>query len=165
MTREDNLLQFETRRHFFSRCGVGLGQDRPGVAARRAAAVGEPAKPRIQRAKPRTSRPRSRTSSTSSWRAARASSSCSTTSRHCSSTTPQPMPESLLKGKRFAFMDTFAKEPPKLLGTRRKFKQHGKSGSLGFGVLPHIGERCRRHRAWPVVVHRQLQSRAGEAVS
>ena len=26
MTWEDRLLQFETRRHFFSRCGVGLGR-------------------------------------------------------------------------------------------------------------------------------------------
>ena len=26
MNREDRLLQFETRRHFFSRCGVGLGK-------------------------------------------------------------------------------------------------------------------------------------------
>ena len=26
MDREDLLLQFETRRHFFSRCGVGLGK-------------------------------------------------------------------------------------------------------------------------------------------
>ena len=30
----------------------------------------------------------------------------------------QPIPESFIKGKRFAFMDTFAKETPKLLGTR-----------------------------------------------
>src|SRR5260221_456273 len=26
MTPEDKLLQFETRRHFFSRCGVGVGK-------------------------------------------------------------------------------------------------------------------------------------------
>ena len=28
MDREDLLLQFETRRHFFRRCGVGLGKER-----------------------------------------------------------------------------------------------------------------------------------------
>ncbi len=33
----------------------------------------------------------------------------------------QPIPDSYLKGKRFAFMDTFAKNPPKLLGSKRKF--------------------------------------------
>ena len=26
MTQEDLLLQYETRRHFFSRCGVGVGK-------------------------------------------------------------------------------------------------------------------------------------------
>ena len=46
----------------------------------------------------------------------------------------QPIPESFVKGKRFAFMDTFAKERPKLLGTRRKFAQHGQSRHLGLGV-------------------------------
>jgi hypothetical protein len=51
----------------------------------------------------------------------------------------QPTPESVLKGKRFAFMDTFAKETPKLLGTRRQFQQHGKSGIWMSELLPHIG--------------------------
>jgi hypothetical protein len=51
----------------------------------------------------------------------------------------KPAPESFLKGKRFAFMDTFAKETPKLLGTRRKFNRHGKSGMWFSELLPHIG--------------------------
>ena len=41
----------------------------------------------------------------------------------------QPIPKSYIEGKRFAFMDSFAKDPPKLLGTRRKFAQHGNSGA------------------------------------
>src|SRR5437773_10950678 len=32
----------------------------------------------------------------------------------------KPVPDEVIKGKRFAFMDTFAKEVPKLLATRRK---------------------------------------------
>jgi hypothetical protein len=32
----------------------------------------------------------------------------------------QPIPDEFIKGKRFAFMDTFAKEVPKLLATRRR---------------------------------------------
>jgi uncharacterized protein (DUF1501 family) len=47
-------------------------------------------------------------------------------------------PESLLKGKRFAFMDTFAKNPPKLLASRRTFKQHGDSGMYFSDLLPEI---------------------------
>ncbi|MBI3208583.1 MAG: DUF1501 domain-containing protein [Candidatus Solibacter usitatus] len=50
----------------------------------------------------------------------------------------KPTPESLLKGKRFAFMDSFSKETPKLLGTRRKFEQRGKSGMWISELLPHI---------------------------
>ncbi len=50
----------------------------------------------------------------------------------------QPVPDSLMAGKRFAFMDTFAKEKPKLLGTRREFKQHGQSGAWVSELLPHI---------------------------
>src|SRR5213075_1047906 len=47
-------------------------------------------------------------------------------------------PESFLKGKRFAFMDTFSKEPPKLLGTRRNFKQYGGNGMWFSDLLPHL---------------------------
>ena len=47
-------------------------------------------------------------------------------------------PESFLKGKRFAFMDTFSKEPPKLLGTRRAFKQAGGNGMWFSDLVPHL---------------------------
>ena len=49
----------------------------------------------------------------------------------------QPIPESFVKGKRFAFMDTFSKERPKLLGSRRKFSQHGQSGAWVSELFPH----------------------------
>jgi hypothetical protein len=51
----------------------------------------------------------------------------------------QPIPQSFVEGKRFAFMDTFAKDRPKLLGTRRKFGQYGKSGAWVSELLPHMG--------------------------
>ena len=50
----------------------------------------------------------------------------------------QPIPESFVKGKRFAFMDTFAKERPKLLGTKRTFRKHGQSGAVLSECLPHL---------------------------
>jgi hypothetical protein len=52
----------------------------------------------------------------------------------------QPIPESFVKDKRFAFMDTFAKDRPKLLGTRRKFSQHGSNGAWVSELLPHTAE-------------------------
>lgn len=48
-------------------------------------------------------------------------------------------PDSFLEGKRFAFMDTFTKEKPKLLGTKRKFSQYGQSGMYFSELMPHIG--------------------------
>jgi hypothetical protein len=50
----------------------------------------------------------------------------------------QPIPESFVKGKRFAFMDTFAKERPKLLGTKRTFRRHGRAGAPVSECLPHL---------------------------
>jgi hypothetical protein len=47
-------------------------------------------------------------------------------------------PAELLAGKRFAFMDTFAKEPPKMLGTRREFRRHGNAGLYFSDLAPHI---------------------------
>jgi hypothetical protein len=51
-----------------------------------------------------------------------------------------PIPESVIKGKRFAFMDTFAKDVPKLLGTKRTFAQHGQSGAWVSECFPHIAK-------------------------
>jgi hypothetical protein len=46
----------------------------------------------------------------------------------------QPIPESLVKGKRFAFTTGI----PKLLGTPHRFRQRGKSGAWVSDVLPGI---------------------------
>jgi hypothetical protein len=52
----------------------------------------------------------------------------------------EPIPDSFIKGRRFAFMDIFTKEHPRLLGTVRKFVRHGQSGSWVSELLPHLGE-------------------------
>jgi hypothetical protein len=50
----------------------------------------------------------------------------------------KPIPDEFMRGKRFAFMDTFAKEKPKLLASRRKFARHGQAGTWVSECLPHI---------------------------
>lgn len=47
----------------------------------------------------------------------------------------QVIPESYVKGKRFAFI----KPDAKLLGTNRTFRQHGESGAVISECLPHLG--------------------------
>ena len=139
MTPEDLLLQYETRRHFFARCGLGLGKlgllslwcdgklradtakstnpmmPKPGNFPAKAKNViylfmaGAPSQFELYDYKPELQKYHN-----------------------------QPVPDSLMAGKRFAFMDTFAKERPKLLGTTRAFKQHGRSGAWFSELLPHI---------------------------
>jgi hypothetical protein len=48
----------------------------------------------------------------------------------------QNCPDAFLKGRRFAFTSGV----PKLLGTRRTFKQHGKAGVWMSDALPHLHE-------------------------
>jgi hypothetical protein len=52
----------------------------------------------------------------------------------------QPIPDSFIEGRRFAFMDIFTKEHPKLLGTVRKFAKHGQSGAWVSSLLPHLAK-------------------------
>lgn len=47
----------------------------------------------------------------------------------------QPIPPSLIEGKRFAFMDS--SHGTKLLGTRRTFARHGQSGAWVSDLFPH----------------------------
>src|SRR5207302_287518 len=48
----------------------------------------------------------------------------------------KPIPDSYLKNKRFAFMDSFTKQVPQLLGSPRKFARHGDCGSYVSECLP-----------------------------
>lgn len=52
----------------------------------------------------------------------------------------QEAPDSILEGKRFAFMGSFSKNKPKLLGPRRNFKPAGKNGKYISETLPHFAE-------------------------
>src|SRR5436190_3600283 len=47
----------------------------------------------------------------------------------------QPIPQSFIEGKRFAFMGS--SHGTKLLGTRRKFLQHGQNGAWVSELFPH----------------------------
>ena len=47
----------------------------------------------------------------------------------------EPIPQSFIEGKRFAFMGS--SHGTKLLGTRRKFSQHGQSGAWVSELFPH----------------------------
>jgi hypothetical protein len=50
----------------------------------------------------------------------------------------QPVPPSLIEGKRFAFMDS--SHGTKLMGTRRQFARHGQSGAWVSELFPHTAK-------------------------
>ena len=115
-----------TRRHFFEQCGLGLGKTALTASSWRfAVRIGN------QRARNRKAARRTQGQE-----------------RHLPvhGRRPEPVrvvgaqtrsaeverpthPPSWMQGKRFAFMESFAKDPPRLLGVNRTFKRYGQSGA------------------------------------
>ena len=126
----DTLLQ-DTRRHFFARCGLGIGgmalsslwadgrasvTPQPHFAPKAKAVIflfmaGGPSQLELFDYKPKLN-----------------------------TLDGKPIPDEFIKGKRFAFMDTFANKVPLMLGTRRKFARHGKAGTWVSECLPHTAK-------------------------
>src|SRR6266853_226033 len=138
MDREDRLLQFETRRHFFNRCGVGLGKvallsllSDEGIFAQPAASNPMLAKPGHFPAKAKSVIYLFMAGAPSQFELYDFKPALQKYNH-------QAVPDSMMAGKRFAFMDSFTKDKPKLLGTSRAFKQHGHGGAWVSDLLPHI---------------------------
>ena len=138
MTPTESRLLHRTRRHFFSQCGDGLGNialagllsDQQLYSAPK---IENPLAPREPHFEPKVKRVIFLFMSgapsqfeTFLWRPKLA---------EFDGKVP---PDSFLEGKRFAFMDRFTKEKPKLLGPQRKFAQHGQSGAWVSEVFPHM---------------------------
>jgi hypothetical protein len=130
MTNEERQLQMETRRHFFGRCGLGVGRLALAslLAERSFAAVKKPHfTPKVKSVIYLFMAGGPSQFELFDYKPA------------LQKYDGKPAPQSLLEGKRFAFMDSFSKEPPKLLATRREFQRHGKSGLYVSDLLPKIG--------------------------
>ena len=139
MDPRPDLLR-RTRRHFFADCGLGLGaMALASLAGEGAAGAGDLATAADPMApRPGHFPPRARSVIYLFMAGGPSQFELFDPKPALQDHHGRPMPESFLKGKRFAFMDTFAKEPPKLLGTRRKFARHGQSGASISECLPHL---------------------------
>jgi hypothetical protein len=133
-----DALVFQTRRHFFARCGVGLGamalsELLGGKLCRGADAVSLP-----NPLAPKAGHFPARAKSIIYLFMAGGPSQLELFEYkpNLQKFHDQPIPESFIAGKRFAFMDTFAKERPKLLATKRKFAQYGQNGAWISECLP-----------------------------
>jgi hypothetical protein len=135
----DNPLLLHTRRHFFRECAVGLGTValasllNEGRAAEKEAELVNPLAPK-------KGHHRAKAKSVIYLFMAGGPSQLELFDHKPKLTElhGKPIPEEFIKGKRFAFMDSFTKEPPKLLGTRRKFDKHGERGTWVSECLPHL---------------------------
>jgi hypothetical protein len=133
----DALLQ-QTRRHFFRDCGVGLGSmalaSLLGRDAPAQATGGNPLAPR------QTHFPAKADSVIFLFMAGGPSQlELFDYKPELQRLSGQPIPQSFLEGRRFAFMDSFTREVPRLLGTRRRFSRCGRQGTWMSECLPHLG--------------------------
>src|SRR4051794_14583270 len=134
MNLEHEILRAETRRHFFGRCGLGLGTIALNVLLRRDASGRDPA----------TDDPLASQASRRSGRAQHV------IYLHMAGSPSQldlfddkpalrkfsgkPCPEEYLKGKRFAFISGV----PNMLGSPFAFARHGRSGSELSQLWSHL---------------------------
>ena len=135
MTLREQALLHRTRRHFFSQCFVGLGNLALGglLAADSGPGSEDLLAPKAPHFPPKVKRViylfmagAPSQFETWLWRPKLAELDGKAT------------PDSFLDGKRFAFMEQFTKERPKLLGPQRKFRRHGESGAWVSEIFPHM---------------------------
>jgi hypothetical protein len=129
-----------TRRHFFSRCGVGLGSialasllDRSVARAGTGGASGaHPLAPKATHF-----RPRAKNVIYLFMAGGPSQLELFDHKPRLNALNGQAIPDSYLQGKRFAFMDSSFKNRSTLLGSKRSFRQHGPSGMWVSELFPH----------------------------
>ena len=139
MTAHTNQLLQQTRRHFFRDCRIGLGAMALGSLLNAEGLLAAPNETSTSGSNPLASKPGHfppRAKSVIFLFMAGGPS-------HLELFDPKPklqelsgevIPQSYVENKRFAFI----KQDAKLLGTNRKFTQHGQSGQTISECLPHI---------------------------
>src|ERR1017187_3376663 len=138
MTPEQRALLADTRRHFFSRCAVGVGQ-----VALASLLTGGPGEAATVATNPMAEKPPmfpAKVNSVIFLHMAGAPSQLDMLDYKpaLQKFDGKVAPDELIKGNRFAFMDTSAKNPPRLLASHREFKQYGNSGFWFSSLLPNL---------------------------
>jgi hypothetical protein len=141
MDSTDPLLT-RTRRHFFRDCGVGLGAMALGsLFARDGLAAGPPARSSatnpLAPKKPHFS-PKANAVIFLFMAGGPSQFELFESKPELQKYHGKPIPDSFIENRRFAFMNTFAKEKPRLLGTKRKFARCGRNGLFVSELFPHF---------------------------
>jgi hypothetical protein len=135
MDRIDPLLAI-TRRHFFRDCGIGIGAmalDSLLSGESRAAPSANPLAPK----KPHFA-PKAKAVIFLFMAGGPSQFELFESKPELQKYHGKPIPDSFIKGRRFAFMNTFAKETPKLLGTKHTFTPCGQNGLFVSDLFPHF---------------------------
>lgn len=140
MTLKDQILREKTRRHFFKDCGVGIGRVAlASLMAEGALSAAEiPASPMAPKEPHYT--PQIKNIIYLFMAGGPSQLEMFDYKPVLQKYDGQEAPDSILEGKRFAFMGTFAKDKPRLLASKRNFKQYGQSGMWASDLVPQIGE-------------------------
>ena len=131
-----DLQQF-TRRHFFSQCSMGLGSIALGsllgddLAKAARANPFQPGKPHFQ--------PRAKNVIYMFMAGGPSQLELFDWKPELARRSGGNIPESFIRGKRFAFMNSTFKDQKKLLGPVKQFRQHGQAGMWFSDNIPHIG--------------------------
>jgi hypothetical protein len=126
-----------TRRHFFSRCGMGLGGIALASMLGQRPLLGADARPLANPLAPKPTHFPAKAKNIIFLFMAGGPSQLELFDYKpkLNELNGQPIPQSFIEGKRFAFMDS--SHGVKLLGTRRKFARHGQSGAWVSDLFPH----------------------------
>src|SRR5947208_9080981 len=129
----DNL-RARTRRHFFGECGMGLGAAALASLLNGRSYAGS-AESNSQAAKPGHFPAKAKSVIFLFMAGGPSQLDLFDEKPKLTELNGQPVPESLIKGERFAFI----KGVPRLLGSPHAFQRCGKSGASISRLLPHLG--------------------------
>ncbi len=130
-----------TRRHFFSRCSMGLGSLALASLMGQRSQAANPASPTDSMAVRPGHHPARAKSVIFLFMAGGPSQlEMFDWKPELARLHGKPIPDSFLQGKRFAFMDSSFKNRSTLLGPKRVFRQHGRSGAWVSDLLPHTAQ-------------------------
>ena len=130
-------LLHTTRRHFFSRCSLGLGSMALAALMNRGSAWAGTAPTHPMAAKPPQFPAKAKNIIYLFMAGGPSQLDLFDYKPKLAALNGKPIPDSYLEGKRFAFMDSSFKNRSTLLGSRRSFRQHGQSGMWVSELFPH----------------------------
>jgi len=139
MPNHNHYLQAETRRHFFNQCGVGVGAialSHLMTDPTRATYFDADSNPLAP--KPPHFPARAKRIIFLFMAGGPSQLDLFDHKPQLNALNGQPIPQSFIEGKRFAFMDSSHRV--NLLGSRRKFEQHGQTGSWVSDLLPYTAK-------------------------